>query len=145
MQAMARSVFRGSVDDAGKFRADDAAALKRRVKAFAGKRAEIVVRAQTSQRSLDQNAYLHAVPFPVLADFFGYSIEEVKYALMGTCFGWRYCTAAGREIPVKPSTASMTVQEASFFIDWLIPWAASEHGVILPLPDEADYGDEDEH
>lgn len=86
------------------------------------------------QRSLDQNAYLHAIPFPILAEHFGYTIPEVKLVLMGECWGWQQI--AGHEIPLKPSTSEMSVEECQYFIDWLIPWAMTEHDVALPLPNE---------
>jgi len=94
----------------------------------------ITVEKPKAQRSLDQNAYLHAGPFPILAEYFGYSIPEVKLVLMGECWGWH--TVYGKELPIKPSTADMTVEECTYFIDWLLPWAMTEHGVSLPLPDE---------
>lgn len=89
-----------------------------------------------SKRTIDQNAYLHAVPFPILADYFGNTIPETKYVLMGECWGWKVCPIAKREIPIKPSTSEMTVEECTYFIDWLIPWAAQNHNVLIPLPSE---------
>ena len=86
------------------------------------------------QRSLDQNAYLHAGPFPILAEHFGYTIPEVKLVLMGECWGWQ--TLAGHDVPRKPSTSEMSVEECTYFIEWLLPWAMTEHGVALPLPGE---------
>ena len=96
----------------------------------------VIVTAQVpkTQRSLDQNAYLHAGPFPILAKELGYSIPEVKLVLMGECWGWHM--VGGHELPMKPSTSEMTVEECTFFIDWLLPWAAEFHGIRLPLPDE---------
>ena len=90
-----------------------------------------------TKRTLDQNAYLHAVPFPILAEHFGDSVEGVKLDLMGEKWGWKPSPLdPNRMVPVKPSTASMTIAECTEFIDWLIPWAATEHGVLIPLPSE---------
>jgi len=89
------------------------------------------------QRSLDQNAYLHAVPFTLLADHFGDSIEGTKYDLMGHFWGWQPSKIdPSRSVPIRSSTADMSDEECSKFIDWLIPWAAMEHGVLIPLPNE---------
>ena len=98
---------------------------------------DVIIRQHREQRSLDQNSYMHAEPFPKVAEFMGGTIEEAKLALMGECWGWKFCALSGREMPVKPSTSSMTVEECSYFIDWLIPWVA-EHcgGLQIMLPDE---------
>lgn len=99
----------------------------------------VVVRIErpASKRTLDQNAYLHAVPFPILAEHFGDSVEGVKLDLMGEKWGWKPSPLdPSRMVPVKPSTSSMTIEECAEFIDWLIPWAAQEHGVLIPLPRE---------
>jgi len=100
-------------------------------------RVVIKVEVPASKRTLDQNAYLHAVPFPILAEHFGDSVEGVKLDLMGEKWGWKPSPLdPHRMVPVKPSTASMTIEECTEFIDWLIPWAATEHGVLIPLPSE---------
>ena len=30
----------------------------------------------------------------------------------------------------------MSTKDCAYFIDWVIPWAATEHGVMIPLPNE---------
>ena len=131
-------VYPGRFDDHANFLPDDPAKFRAMRVKLAGKRAEVILRKPKSKRSLDQNSYLHSStgPFRLLADHLGYDIEEVKYVLMGQCWGWIYSELAGREIPVKPSTSKMTVDEATYFISWVIPWAATEHGVSIPLPSE---------
>ena len=89
------------------------------------------------KRTLDQNAYMHAVPFPILAEHFGCSVEDVKYDLMGEKWGWKPSPLnPHRMVPVMPHTSEMTVEQCTEFIDWLLPWAATEHGVLIPLPGE---------
>jgi hypothetical protein len=90
------------------------------------------------QRSLDQNAYLHAVPFPIIAEYVGCSVEDIKYDLMGEKWGWKESAInSNRMVPVKPSTSSMTTAECSEFIEWLIPFANEKFGLSIPYPDEA--------
>lgn len=99
----------------------------------------VVVRVEqpASKRSLDQNAYLHAVPFPILADYFGCSVEDVKYDLMGEKWGWKESAVdPNRMVPVKPSTSSMTRDECSEFIEWLCAWSMTKFNVAIPLPSE---------
>jgi hypothetical protein len=103
------------------------------------KEGRVVVKIEqpASKRTVDQNAYLHAVPFPILAEHFGDSVEGVKLDLMGEKWGWKPSPLdPARLVPVKPNTSSMTIEECTQFIDWLIPWAAMNHGVLIPLPNE---------
>ena len=108
--------------------------IRAKLAELAGHTIEIVIRQHRAKRSLDQNAYLHAEPIPRMAEHLGYTIPEMKIVLMGECFGWH--VKSGHMLPVKASTAAMTVDECRYFIDWVIPWAAQEHGVIVMLPDE---------
>ncbi len=104
------------------------------VRSLHGRFVEIIVRKQRVQRSLDQNAYLHVAAFIPLAEHLGYSLAELKLLLMGECWGWQ--TVAGHEMPVKVHTADMTVEEATHFIDWIIPWALEQFEFVIPLPNE---------
>lgn len=113
------------------------AALWDAVKAIGDRRVRIQIDEFKPQRTPDQNAYLHAEPFPKLAKHFGVSVEQVKHDLMGECFGWvESKIARGRMVPFMPHTSQMTVEQCTFFIDWLLPWASQEHGVEIMLPDE---------
>lgn len=109
----------------------------RRVSRFAKTPIEIIVRRRRTQRSLEQNKYLHGVAFPIMADYIGQGIAETKLDLMGECWGWT-TTKLGHVVPVKPSTSAMSVDECSHFIDWLLPWAMTEHGVYIPPPEKVD-------
>jgi hypothetical protein len=88
------------------------------------------------QRTHPQNAYLHAVCFPLVAEFCGQSVEETKRDLMGECWGWMTSPISGREVPVRPHTSEMSVEECIYFIDWLIPWAKTKLEIDIPLPNE---------
>jgi hypothetical protein len=110
---------------------------------LAGKRVEIIVRKERTQRSLDQNAYLHAIPFSMLAEEWGEDIETTKLLVLGECFGWRDL-ANGARIPMKPSSAALTVDECSHLIEWIVKWAAvpgnvCARGFMIPLPKEASF------
>jgi hypothetical protein len=129
-------LFHGRISPEGRFELADAERAQRQAyfRTLAGKNVEIIVRKERLQRSLDQNAYIHAVPVPLLADHCGYSITEMKLLLMGECFGWH--TVGGHELPLKPHTSDMTVDECRQFIDWVIPWAMEHFDVAIPLPNE---------
>lgn len=88
------------------------------------------------KRTLKQNAYLHAEPFFKLAKAWGESIERTKLICMGEFFGWEPCKATRVFLPVKAHTSDMTKEECSLFLNWLIPWAAEEHGVQILSSEE---------
>lgn len=116
------------------FLASEREKRQRHLRSLIGERVDVTIRKAREKRSLDMNAYLHARPFPILADYFGDSVEGVKFDLMGEFFGWT-TTHGGRPIPVKAHTSDMTREESGRFVDWLIPWALT-FGVVIPLPDE---------
>lgn len=135
---MAQHVFAGSVSDAGKPAINDMPRYREALRQFAGGRVEFVLRTPKSRRSLDMNAYLHAEtgPFRLLAEHFGEDLAGIKLALAGECFGWVYSERFKREIPRRPNTSDWTVEESRYFVDWVRPWAAVNHGVDIPPPNE---------
>lgn len=133
--------FFGEVDARGRLDPDVREQVADYLRTFAGMKVSIAVGAfrpdhQKRKRSLDQNAYLHAEPFPKLAKAWGESIARTKLICMGEFWGWEPCKATKCFLPVKAHTSDMTVEECSQFIDWLIPWAVEEHGVEITLPNE---------
>ncbi len=133
-------VWHGRVTPEGELRLFDTERVQRRsfLRSLAGQDVEIVVRKKRSQRSEDQNRYLHAVPFALLAEALGYdSLEELKFDLMGEKWGWTE-TKGGHRVPIKLHTSDMTTVEATEFIDWLVRFGATlPSPVYIPLPNEA--------
>lgn len=132
-------IFRGCVTNDGRMLLDEQERDQRRLHlgSLAGKRIEVVVRKERTQRSLDQNAYWHAVPFALLAEYWGEDIETTKLLCLGECFGWKD-TRDGHRVPIKPSTSALTTEEGSHFTEWMPPWAMREFGVSIPLPKEGE-------
>ena len=131
-------IFVGRVDTAGRVRLNDIGLFYRWTRTLTEQVIEVVVRKRRTRRTLDQNAYIHAVPIPMLADHFGNTIPEMKLALMGECWGWKRDPATGKELPIKPHTSEMDVEECTHFIEWVIPWAATEHQFVIPYPSEVE-------
>jgi hypothetical protein len=131
-------VFPGHVSDAIHLRLRDRSAFEAALRQFKGQDVELVLRApvvQDEQRSLDQNAYLHAEPFKKIALDMGCSVAEAKLDLMGQCWGWKEGPISGYLIPIKPSTSKMSKKDCTHFIDWLLPWAqVFFHGRVDILP-----------
>jgi hypothetical protein len=128
--------FIGAVDASGKLDPDVRVQVADYLRTFPNMRVSIRVGQQKRQRSLDQNAYLHAEPFPTLAKIWGESIARTKLICMGEFWGWEPCKVTQCMLPVKAHTSDMSVEECTLFINWLIPWAAEEHGVEIRLPEE---------
>lgn len=93
----------------------------------------VIIRERKAQRSLNQNAYLHAEPFLKLAAAWGESVARTKLVCMGEFWGYEPCKRTGLMLPVKAHTSDMSVQECKTFIDWLIPWS-NEEGVDVEEP-----------
>lgn len=131
-------IFTGRVTDEADLVLAENEKLQRRLhlRTLAGKDVEIIIRRKREQRSLNMNAYLHAEVFPAFAREWCDSIEGVKFDLMGECWGWT-TTKQGHHIPVKPHTSDMSVEESTFFVDWVVPFGA-QRGVDVPLPREAE-------
>lgn len=110
------------------------ARLRRHLSGLIGKPVEVVIRQRRKKRSTDQNAYLHAEPFLKLAAKWGESVARTKLICMGEFWGWEPCRITGALLPVKAHTSDMTVEECTTFIDWLIPWGLTEHGVEILEP-----------
>ena len=125
---------------------EDKEKVRKDKRSHAGQRVEVVIRRRRSQRSIDQNKYIHGVPFKLLAEAFGYDKDEMpalKLALMGECWGYQTNELTGREFPRKPHTSDMTTDECGQFIEWLIRFGA-KHDVLIPLPNEVDLDSLDE-
>jgi hypothetical protein len=132
-------IFSAHVTDDGKLQlpTNEASYRRNHLRSLAGKDVEVIIRKKRIKRSQPQNAYLHAVVFPLIADEMCDSVEGVKFDLMGERFGWTE-TKGGRPIPVRPHTSEMTEDECSDFIDWVIPWAAVKLGIVIPPPRKAE-------
>jgi hypothetical protein len=88
-------------------------------------------------RSLDQNAYLHAVPLKLICDHTGFSLDDIKDYLLGEAFGWEEKEVFGKVVhrPLRRSS-SLNTKEFSWFIEWIEQWAAQNLGVTIPMPNE---------
>lgn len=119
-------------DDGSKLDFDYPSTYRAFIQTLAGEEVEIDIRKKRTKRTLKQNAYLHAAIKPY-ADHLGYTVEELKLALLGECFG--YHQVRGVTLPLKLHTAELTTQEFVEITELLIQRAA-EDGVLILYPDE---------
>lgn len=97
----------------------------------------ITIKAQKPQRTLAQSAYWWSTPVRLIAQHCGYTENQMHYALLGECFGYTP-GPTGTPVPVKPSSSDLTVEEFTHLIDWVLTWAPTELGVVIPAPNEAE-------
>ena len=97
----------------------------------------VTVEPYKRKRTLDQNAYLHAVPLKIISQHTGHDLEELKEYLCGEAFGWKEITIGERTIskPVK-TTSQLNVEQFTWFIEWVLAWASNELNLRIPLPEE---------
>ena len=122
------------------FDAAGAHARRQHLAALDGQRVEVVVRKRATQRSTVQNNWLWGVALPLLAEQLGYDTHEhesLHYQLLAECFGSAYDQRFGREVP-RVTSSRLTTKEFSHYMEWLVRWAAVEHGCLIPMPGEAE-------
>jgi len=131
-------IFAGRVTEAGALLLDTPLHFRAHLEKLREKRVEVTVRRERTQRSLDQNAYWHAVPVTLMAEYMGEEHMATHYALLGECFGYHWNEGFGRYIPNKGSSSTLTVEDFSHLIEWCPPWALAHHAVQVPLPNEVE-------
>lgn len=80
------------------------------------------IKKSNKSRSNPQNDYFHGVLLPILANYTGYSADEMKAVMK-----WKF--------RVK-STAALTTAEFEKFMSDIRAWASSDLEVYIPCPNE---------
>ena len=110
------------------------------IKTLAGKLCDVTIREHKNRRSAKQNAWWWGIAVPLIAHELGYDKHEhdrVHYALVCKCFG----TTFDPVLEVERSnirSSKMTTAQFSELMEWAVRWAATEHGIVVPLPNEAE-------
>ena len=101
------------------------------------KKWKVVIEPYSAQRTLSQNAYLHAVPIKIIAEFTGHSPDEVKDYLLGEAFGWEEYSVLDVLLkrPLRRSS-SLNTKEFNWFLEWIEAWAVNTLGLLVPRPDD---------
>jgi hypothetical protein len=86
-----------------------------------------------SKRSLKQNKFFHAAIAP-LAEHLGYTTEELKLDLLGTCFGWKEMKS-GSKVPERLHTSDLNTKDFAQLMDHTMQIAA-ENGIVILDPSE---------
>jgi hypothetical protein len=135
-------IFTGSVTDEGVLQLNPAEQGLRRghLRKLAGKRVDVVVRMHRNQRSQRQNRWHWGIAVPLIAQELGYDKhehEDVHYALVNRCFGMHHDPRLQQDVPNKRSS-DLTTAEFSELMEWEVRFAATELGIVIPLPNEGE-------
>jgi hypothetical protein len=91
-----------------------------------------------TQRSLNQNAYVHGVCYPVLAELTGYSEIEIKELTKVMFIKPKIVTIREKEYELRRGTHELEKWEFGEYIDALMALAI-ELGGTIPTPESAGY------
>lgn len=134
-------IFHGRISDDGRLelQEDETHVRRNYLKRLAGKDVDVVVKVHRNTRSADQNAWHWGIAIPIIADALGYDKDEhdeLHYWLVKQCFGTRVDPLMG-EVP-NARSSKLTTAQFSEFMEWEVRWAAKEHGIVVPLPNESE-------
>lgn len=147
--------FPATVDHEGVIQFDPVLrrAFRRHVLELSGEAVEVTVKKRHPSRSVQQNRWYWGVILAHLADYTGFTAEEVHEYLkarflpeiLGEVPARRRleivdkrdgAVVDAREIDVELSTATLNTEQFSRFADGVRDWAARDLGVYIPGPDE---------
>jgi len=103
------------------------------LKGLEGKRIDITVKRERSQRSINQNNYYFGVVCKVLGDYFGYEVDDMHEALK-----LKFLQVGPCDVPTIKSTTKLNTSEFEDYLERIRRWAATEYSVVVPLPNEAE-------
>ena len=94
---------------------------------------DVTVERHKDKRSLSQNALLHRW-FGIIADETGNTRDDIKEAYRDMFLDKVPVQIGGKECLVGRSTTKLSTAEMAEFMDKVQAHAASELGILLPLP-----------
>jgi hypothetical protein len=103
-----------------------------------GKPVEVTIRAKRSKRSISQNNTWWGLIVPAIAEEVGYDRsehDECHYALVARFFGTHTDKISGATVP-NARSSKLSTKQFSELIDGTVRWAATDLGLVLPMPDD---------
>lgn len=115
--------------DGKKLRLDDEASFRRHYSQFAGQKVELTIQPYQPVRSDAQHRYWHGVVVPLLAEFCGYTTDEMHEALKQRFLSEEDANGLTR----VRSTRELSRKEFVEFVETVCQFAA-ELGLVIPPP-----------
>ena len=134
---MKTATFRGTVDEHGKLKLFNDGAFRVILGRLKGKWVVVTVRDDKPKRSSNQNAYYWGVVLKTISDELGNNTNDDVHQHVR----WMFLRTEpdpenGRALATVRSTTSLKTDEMEDFLDRVRMWAASDHGIVIPLPNE---------
>ena len=126
-------VWSGVLDERGRWHLDRPEDFRAYCRGLRGQRVQLIVRKPSRQRSQNENRYYWGVVIALLAEHCGYTPEEMHEALKFAMLR----THEDGPLPSVKSTAQLSTTEFEDYLERIRIWAATELGVVVPLPNEA--------
>lgn len=104
-------------------------------KKLSGKRIELTLKEEKSQRSLNQNSYYWGVVLKVLSEHTGYDPDDI-HEICRYMFLKSFKTVGSKELEYVKSTADLNTAEFEEYLEKIRRWAAVELNCYTPLPNE---------
>lgn len=124
--------FRGFVDEQAKFVPEDRARWHATLSRLRDKRVEVTIGRERKIRSLSANRYYWGWIMPILAEYTGYSAQDLHEALKARILG---CN----ETPFGPVPRGTSTLDETQFSDFVmhVKAEAAQLGCYLPEPEDA--------
>jgi len=100
-----------------------------------GQDVNVAIKPHRNSRSYNQNRYYWGVIISILADFTGYSKDEMHEVLKGKFLSDEK-EIAGEQIRFSYSTAELNTVEFEQYLTDIREWASVKLGLFIPLPNE---------
>ena len=128
-------IFTGKVER-GKVWLDSPSRYLVHLSKYEGKRIELVLRLQKSQRSLNQNNYYFGVVVEILSGHTGYTAEEMHEILKYKFLKTIKVIPDKEGMPYIKSTTKLNTGEFEEYLAKIKQWAAQELDVFIPDPND---------
>jgi hypothetical protein len=132
--------------ESGKILWRDPLVISKVFSAYNGKNVLVTIQPERRRRSINQNAYYHAVVVKIISDELGHSEKETHEILAGMFLTLEHEVKlkSGKIFTVKTthSTADLSTTEFEDYLRRIREWASIDLNLFIPLPNEimVEYG-----
>lgn len=131
-----RGQFVGNVSEDGKLFLFNQGGYTGFLKHLAGKRVTLTIGEDKPTRSSNQHRYYFGVVVKTIAEELGYTSDELHEALKYKFLRLEAEPDKFRPLVSMRSTTSLKTDEFEQFLEQVRIWAATDLGIVVPLPNE---------
>ena len=133
--------FPGAIGPDARLHLDNRSAFDQATAGMKGKRVVLSLREDRATRSARQLRWEIGIALPLIAEHCGYERADVMslhYELLSIHYGRRYNKRLHKYVPKVKRSKQLDTKQFADHQDWICRWAATELGVVVPLPNEVD-------